>query len=237
MNLILFEASETGRLLPLDDPRARHILEVLRRAPGDTFDAGLIDGPRCKATLVAVDDAGLKLSFEPGEMPSPLAPITLIVGLPRPQTARKLLEEATTMGVEALHFVTCERGEASYRQSKLWSTGEWRRHVIAGAEQAFSTLLPDVSFDLALTEALDALVPGYCRLALDNYEAGSALGALHVEAPVVLALGPERGWSADERDLLRDHGFELVHLGERVLRVETACVAALSLVRAHLGLS
>ena len=237
MNLILFEASETGRLLPLDDPRARHILEVLRREPGDTFDAGLIDGPRCKATLVSVDDAGLKLSFEPGEMPSPMAPITLIVGLPRPQTARKLLEEATSMGVEALHFVSCDRGEASYRQSRLWSTGEWRRHVIAGAEQAFSTLLPDVSFDLSLEEALNALVPGYYRIALDNYEAASALGSLRVEPPVVLALGPERGWSADERDLLRNRGFELAHLGERVLRVETACVAALSLVRARLGLS
>ncbi len=237
MNLILFEASETGRLLPLDDPRARHILKVLHREPGDTFEAGLIDGPRCKATLVAIDDAGLKLSFEPGAMPSPLAPITLIVGLPRPQTARKLLEEATTLGVEALHFVACERGEASYRQSKLWSTGEWRRHVIAGAEQAFSTLLPDVSFDLSLTEAVEAVVPGYCKVALDNYEAASALGSMRVEAPVVLALGPERGWSAAERDLLRDHGFELAHLGERVLRVETACVAALSLVRAHLGLS
>ena len=237
MNLILFEASETGRPLPLDDPRASHILEVLRREPGDTFDAGLIDGPRCRATLVAVEDDGLRLSFEPGAMPLPLAPITLIVGLPRPQTARKLLEEATTMGVEALHFVSCDRGEASYRQSKLWSTGEWRRHVVAGAEQAFSTLLPDVSFDLSLAEALDALVPGYCRIALDNYEASSALGSLRVKAPVVLALGPERGWSAAERDLLHDHGFELAHLGERVLRVETACVAALSLVLAQLGLS
>jgi RsmE family RNA methyltransferase len=53
---------------------------------------------------------------------------------------------------------------------------------------------------------------------------------------VVLALGPERGWSASERDLLRAEGFQLVHLGERVLRVETACVAAIAVVKAKLSL-
>jgi RsmE family RNA methyltransferase len=56
-----------------------------------------------------------------------------------------------------------------------------------------------------------------------------------VEEPVVIAVGPERGWSARERTLLRDAGFRCVHLGERVLRVETACVASISLVRAQLG--
>jgi RsmE family RNA methyltransferase len=237
VNLILFEAPETLRPLPRTDARARHVLEVLRRVPGDSFDVGLIDGPRGKATLVSVDEAGLTLSFAWGELPPPLEPITLITGLPRPQTARKLLEEATTLGVEALHFVACERAEGSYRQSRLWSTDEWRRHVIAGAEQAFSTRLPRVSFDMTLTEALAAAPSSGSRIALDNYEAAPPLGAMRIEAPVVLALGPERGWSAGERELLRSKGFELAHLGERVLRLETACVAALALVRAKLGLS
>ena len=52
---------------------------------------------------------------------------------------------------------------------------------------------------------------------------------------VTLALGPERGWSAAERNLLRSQGFTLVHLGTRVLRVETAVVAAVTLVRSARG--
>jgi RsmE family RNA methyltransferase len=52
----------------------------------------------------------------------------------------------------------------------------------------------------------------------------------------VLALGPERGWGPADRAALRAHGFTLVHLGPRVLRSETAVVAALTLVRAQLGL-
>jgi RsmE family RNA methyltransferase len=72
------------------------------------------------------------------------------------------------------------------------------------------------------------------RLALDHYESAGSLGAVRLtpESQVVLALGPERGWSAGDRTLLRTHGFGLVHLGPRVLRCETAVVAALTLVRA-----
>lgn len=235
MNLILFEPSDLGRVLPLDDPRARHVLDVLRRRAGDGFDVGLIDGPRGKATVEAVESDGLHLRFEWGEAPPPLEPVTLIVGLPRPQTARKVLEEATALGVRAMHFFATERGDAGYGKSRLWSSDEWRRHLIAGAEQAFSTRLPEVTWGAALRDALGALDAGGTRLALDNYESPERLGAVKVVEPVVVAIGPERGWSEAERGLLRDAGFRFVHLGERVLRVETACVAAIALVRAGLG--
>jgi RsmE family RNA methyltransferase len=56
------------------------------------------------------------------------------------------------------------------------------------------------------------------------------------DAPVVLAFGSERGWSAAERDFLRTKNFFLVHLGSRVLRTETAVVTAVALVKARLGL-
>ena len=55
------------------------------------------------------------------------------------------------------------------------------------------------------------------------------------EKPVCLAIGPERGWSGKDRDLLRTAGFELVSLNERVLRVETAVTVGLTLVLAKLG--
>jgi 16S rRNA (uracil1498-N3)-methyltransferase len=74
------------------------------------------------------------------------------------------------------------------------------------------------------------------RLALDNYESPDALSAAAATAPVVLAFGPERGWSAGERAQLRTTGFGFVHLGPRVLRSETAVIATLAVVRAKLGL-
>jgi RsmE family RNA methyltransferase len=235
VNIVLFEPGETSLPLASTDPRARHVLEVLRFGAGDTFDAGLIDGPRGKATIAGVNATELHLEFAWGEEPPPLEPITLILGLPRPQTSRKVLEEATALGVSAMHFVVCDRSEPNYARSRLWTTDEWRRHLVEGAAQAFSTRLPAVESGHSLPEAIDALPSDGSRLALDNYEGAIRLSQAAVEPPVVLALGPERGWSARERDLLRGYGFEVAHLGERVLRVETACVAAIALVRAKLG--
>ena len=245
MNLILFDQAETERPLSRSDPRAAHVLDVLRRREGDTFDAGLVDGPRGKATVVTIGAEALTLSFVWGAPPLPLDPITLLVGLPRPQTARKILQEATALGVTAMHFVATEKSEASYAHSTLWGSGEWRRHLIAGAEQAFDTRLPHLTWSRPLAEVVAALPPTATRLALDHYEAASPLSRCHLiddngkgatTPDAVLAFGPERGWSARDRSLLRANGFSLVHLGTRVLRTETAVVVAVALVKSRLGL-
>lgn len=263
MNLILFEPAEIAVPLPRSDERAVHLLEVLRRGPGDTFDAGLVNGPRGKGTLVRVGEQALELSFAWGPPPSPLEPLHLLIGLPRPQTARKILQEASALGVARMEFFISEKGEGGYARSTLWSSGEWRRHLLAGVAQAFDTRMPEVEAGVTLPAALERLPLGGRRLALDNYEAAQVLVPESIGASdgspgrplpgdrsnvgteacpgdkigsgVVLALGPERGWSAAERNLLRAQGFTLVHLGPRVLRVETAVVAAVTLVRSARG--
>lgn len=235
VNLLLFEPAELTAPLPRRDPRAAHLLGVLRRKAGDTFDAGLVNGPRGKGTVVEIGPDALTLSFAWGTPPPPPEPVTLLIGLPRPQTARDILREATSLGAGALHFFQAEKGEPSYARSTLWSSGEWRRHVVTGAEQAFDTRLPAVTHGESLAAALAALPAAATRLALDNYESPQPLSAVTLGSPVVLAFGPERGWSAAERDLLRAGRFTFAHLGSRVLRSETAVIAALSVVRSRLG--
>ena len=237
VNVVLFTAAEAGRPLPRNDPRAIHLLEVLRRQPGESFDAGLINGPLGRGTLQAIRADALDLAFRWGPPPPPVDDLTLLLGLPRPQTARDILRDATALGVAALHFVRTGRSEPSYAHSSLWRNEEWRKHVLAGAAQAFTTGIPAVSHDATLPNALSALPAASLRLALDNYEAAAALAAQPIppDRPVTLAFGPERGWTADDRALLRAHGFSLVHLGTRVLRLETAVTAALTLVKAARG--
>jgi len=218
VNIILFRSPEVELPLPRRDPRARHLLTVLRRRPGDTFDAGVVNGPRGKGTLVAVEEGQLLLTFSWGESPPPLHPLALLIGLPRPQTARDILREATALGVAAMHFIRTEKGEASYARSTLWTSGAWEECVISGAAQACCTRLPEVTHGRTLAEAIAAL------------PAGSVAGQ-----PVVLALGAERGWSAAERTQLSVGGFSLAHLGSRVLRTETACIAALALLKSQRG--
>jgi len=236
MNLILFEPTELAAPLSRTDPRAAHLLKVLRRSVGDMFDAGLINGPRGKGTLIAIGTDSLTLTFSWGSAAPGPEPIVLLIGLPRPQTARDILREATSLGAGAMHFFRAEKGEASYAQSNLWSSGEWRRHLVTGAEQAFDPRLPAVTHGQTLAAVIAALPTGATRIALDNYESPQPLSAVAVASPVSLAFGPERGWSAAERDLLRASGFAFAHLGPRVLRSETAVIAAVAVVRSRLGL-
>lgn len=234
MNILLFASSEIAAPLPRNDRRARHLIEVLHRGPGEEFDAGLLNGPRGKGRIVALDADALTLAFD-WTTPAPTPdPITLLLGLPRPQTARDILRDATTLGVAALVFVGTEKSDPNYASSSLWREAEWRNHVLAGAEQAFTTQIPEVTASLPLSTALASLSSDGLRLALDNYEASRPLAsfALPAAQPLVLALGPERGWGARDRAELRAAGFEFAHLGSRVLRLETAVIAALTLAKA-----
>jgi 16S rRNA (uracil1498-N3)-methyltransferase len=232
LNLVLFEPSEIGRPLSRMDPRAVHILEILRRKEGDLFDAGIVDGARGKGTVAAVGPETLSFAFAAVEEPAPADPIHLLVALPRPQTARKILGEATSLGVASIRFFPSEKGEPGYATSTLWTTTEWRRHLLDGAAQAFDTRIPVVLHAPSLADSAASLPAGCARIALDNYEAARRMAPGGAAAPIVLAFGPERGWSAAERDFLRGNGFELAHLGGRVLRTETAVVAAISIAKA-----
>ena len=219
VNLILFQPEETGRPLPRDDRRARHLLEVLRRNVGDSFDAGVVNGAQGKGVLTAIGPTMVNFSLTLGPEPDPLPSITVVVGLPRPQTARDILRDATTLGATSLHFVRTEKTEPSYAASSLWTGGEWLRHVVAGAEQAFDTRVPVVAATSTLAEAIstESGSANGSRIALDNYEAKVPLSAMNPGLPLTVAIGGERGWSA------------------RDLRTETAVVAALAILRGRLG--
>lgn len=236
MNIILFEPQEIPQPLSKQDPRAVHILDVLRRSPGEPFDVGQINGLRGKAQIASVSENHLTLQFTwDTDVPAPEV-VTLIAGLCRPQSCRRILREAATLGVARMLFPRTERGESTYADSSLWTTDEYVRQVRTGVEQAFTTQIPTAEVGMGLTDAISS-AGGDLRIAVDNYEGASALVDVVPPTPVplVLAVGSERGWSAVERDLLRDAGYQLAGMGARVLRAETAVIAALAVIKAGSG--
>lgn len=236
MNIVLFEPTEIDRPLPRSDPRARHLLNVLRRKEGDTFDVGCVNGPRGRAVLRSITATQLECAFSWSEVHPPPAPTHLAVGFPRPQTARDILREASSLGTVALNFVTTHRSDPNYPASSLWSSGQWRRHALTGVAQAFDTHLPEVRW----TESLGQLLRrwsdlGITPLVLDVYGDHPPLGDCPLPDPaarVGVLIGPERGWAAPDRALCADGGAVFTTLGDRVLRTETAVVAALTLINA-----
>ncbi|HUG13261.1 MAG TPA: RsmE family RNA methyltransferase [Opitutaceae bacterium] len=239
MNIILFDPEEIGSPLLISDPRAIHLIDTLRMRTGDDFDAGVVNGPRGKARIVSIDEASITFESTLDVSPLPQDPLDIIVGLPRPQSARRILHDAAALGLRRLVFTQSARSDPNYARSTLWSSGEWRRHLIDGAQQAFDTRIPEVIPNLLLAEATARSNVGL-RIAFDNYEAPTSLPALlrsRSEAPqtVTLAFGPERGWDAADREMLRASGFALASLGHRVMRVETAIASAVAVLRAELG--
>jgi len=237
MNLLLFADDRTERHLPPEDARVAHIRNVLGMTAGDRFDTGVVNGPHGKALIVEDSQKeGMHLRIEWTREPEPSLPIDLIVGLPRPQTARKILRETTALGISSISFFESEKGEPSYRQSKLWTTAEWERQLIQGAEQAFTTRIPQVRHFQSLETAVSTGDGDRGRIALDVYEGTGPLSAMpDPQKSYTLAIGSERGWSAAERSILRENRFLILDLGGRVLRTETACVAAISIVAARMN--
>lgn len=240
MNIILLtpEAAASGRLAPGE--ALNHLRDVVRVRVGGSFFVGVPDGLRGKAVVTALSDDGLAFTVAWESAVQPRLPVAVVIGLPRPQTARKVLHDLASMGVAHLAFFKSEKGDPAYATATLWRDGEAAEFVRKGVEQAFSTLHPVVTvhdaLGPALTAASGAVPAGAALVAPDVYGAVGPLGPQFAGKPgAVLAIGPERGWSDRERTMLKQSGYVTAHLGDRVLRVETAAVASVAIACAGLG--
>ncbi|MDR2515799.1 MAG: 16S rRNA (uracil(1498)-N(3))-methyltransferase [Spirochaetaceae bacterium] len=243
MNIILFENGEIGKPLPRRDERTVHLLKVLHKQAGDTFDAGVFDGLRGTGKIEAVRrDGSLEYSLDLRLPPPPKAPVRVGVGFPRPIQLRRLLRDLSSLGVEAIDLLGTELGEKSYRDTKLLSDGGARAALVEGAVQSRDTVLPEIRVypDLAAWLAErpwdrgQALSP--LLVAADNVRPeGTFSHLVSRRRPMTLAAGSERGWSDAERDRLEQAGFVRLSLGKRALRTETACVAAVVLALEKTG--
>ena len=230
MNLVLITESEITHGLSSNDERTQHLCGTVGLKVGDTFYVGVANGRRGLAKILALSPQ-LTFAVVWEKTIQPRLPLKVIVGLPRPQTAKKVLHDLASLGVDEIIFFQPEKGDPGYATSSLWKNDEWLDSLKKGAEQACSTHLPKVQHFASLKITLETLPNLGQGLALDPYEATEALGvAASSKSPVTLALGPERGWSANERVLLREKHFQFYHLGDRILRVEAAALVGSALV-------
>ncbi|MDR0601299.1 MAG: RsmE family RNA methyltransferase [Treponema sp.] len=245
MNLILLEEHELGKTLSRRDERTVHLIKVLHKKTGDVFDAGIIGGGRGRGRIEKINlDGSLRISLRLDEDSPARLPLRAAVGFPRPIQLRRLLRDLSSLGICAVDLLETDLGDKSYRNTNLLKDGGARAALIEGAAQSRDTTIPPLSLfaplDQWLTErpwdrekdagALPLLI------AADNVRPEGAVSRLTpTRRPVVLAIGPERGWSDRERKLLEDSGFLRLSLGGRALRTETACVAAAVLALEKMG--
>ena len=241
MNIVLFEKNEISSPLKLNDERAQHILKILRKKEGDTFSCGIIKGMAGKAEIIQISDEGIKFSFYPESDGKPLNPLKMIIGFPRPIQLKRLLRDVAALGIQEVHLTGTELGEKSYMKSNLLERGTAYKMLLDGTVQAASTHIPALFLHQNLKECLQEISKNQAELkiALDNVNASENLFSFmqnHAQKfPVIAAIGSERGWTDNERQLLEKSGFTRCSMGQRIMRTETAATVASSIILASSG--
>jgi RsmE family RNA methyltransferase len=243
MNRILLAPDEippTGSIV-LHDRRAVHIRQVLRAEPGTVLQAGIINGPRGTATVKDLGPSGVRLVFRATQKPDPLPRADLLLALPRPKVMKRLWAQLSALGIGHIILTNAWKVERNYFDTHILDPAVYRPLLIDGLQQAAATRLPRVSihrrFKPLIEDQLSTLSNADLRIVAHPQAQRSINSTIQNIRPqrVLIATGPEGGWTPYELDLLGQHGFQQARLSSRILRSDTACIAILSVVHALLS--
>ena len=234
MNLVLLAAPDiiphTSRAL-LRGRRHAHVLTVHRARPGDVLNVGLEDGQMGQGKVLRLTDTELEMEVVFNTAPPPKVPVILAVALMRPPVLKRVLQTATAMGVTEIHIFHARRVEKSFWNSTSLAPAEIREQLVLGLEQAKDTRLPSViyhkKFKPFVEDVLPNLLLGRRGVVADPSGQPFNKGA---QGPAVLIIGPEGGFIPYELEKFLATGCVLAGLGPRILRVETAVTAFLTLL-------
>ena len=232
MNVLLFDAADEiapGRVR-VADRRHRHVREILRARIGDPLEVGRIGGQLGRGTIRTLDEHALELDFALERDPPPPHALTVALALPRPPSLRKVLQQATALGVKRFVLFSSARVEKSYWQSTGLADAALREQLLLGLEQAGDTVLPVIERARRFRPFVEDVLPKLADGAPILVAHPGAVSATAAEAhgARVLVVGPEGGLLPHELALLESVGARRIGLGPRVLRVETAVVALLA---------
>jgi len=230
-------AFSPGAEFALPEAAARHAVAVLRLQVGDTLSLFNGEGGEYRASLVAVGkrDARVRLiEFHAAERESPLD-ITLALGISSGERMDYSLQKATELGVTSIQPLATERSVvklAGERADKRLQ--HWQHVVIAACEQCGRNRVPAVAPVQKLFAYL-AAIDRSKRLLLLSPDAGTPLKRVAPARAAVLLIGAEGGLAPAEIEAAQASGFESVSLGPRILRTETAAIAAIAAMQARWG--
>jgi 16S rRNA (uracil1498-N3)-methyltransferase len=230
-----------GSLVELPPEPAAHLARVLRARSGDELTLFNGDGREFAGAVEAV--RGSRVSASVGaalcaERESPLA-LTLLQCLPRGDRMDLIVQKSTELGVSRIQPVLSRRSVVRLDAKQAGSkTQHWRAIAISACEQCGRNRLPVIDPPLELIDHLSAAegsraaAPGL-RLVL---EPGMSEALPHDPGGgIELAIGPEGGFAAEELEAMRLAGFQRVALGPRILRSETAAIAAIAWLQTRYG--
>jgi 16S rRNA (uracil1498-N3)-methyltransferase len=150
------------------------------------------------------------------------------------------IEKATELGVSRITPILARRTEKHLAQAAAKRADRWRRIALEASKQSRRTTIPEIADPIALMPALEQ-EQSPVRILLSETEQSTALSAALTSSDrptgyesVALAIGPEGGWTPEEMALFVQHNWQPVTLGPRILRAETAAIAAIAIASSYL---
>ncbi|MGB2246436.1 MAG: 16S rRNA (uracil(1498)-N(3))-methyltransferase [Alcanivorax sediminis] len=229
MNLLLLTPEQhlgNDRWL-LSDRQANHVLKVLKLIEGDQVRAGIFQGGMGIAHIESINNNRIEVLFKvEHQSPSPLG-LSVLLALPRPKMLKRILIDATSLGIKQIVLINSWKVDKSYWQTPNLKADLLHEKMLLGLEQARDTTLPTLTlaprFRPFVEDELDGWAGNSQRILAHpgNYPAMPH----SLTGPVTLAIGPEGGWTDYEIEMLGKQGFQCHSFGSRILRVETALPA------------
>jgi len=227
-----------GNSVTLDERESHYLGHVLRLAPGDELVAFNGRGAERVATIGSVQRRGAVLELRAAQVPLTESPLdlTLLLALPKSDAMDLVVQKATELGVRTLAPAFTEfsvvRLDAERSERRI---DHWRKIARSACEQCGRHRPPTIAAPLPLAEALAALPAAVARFALDP-AADRALDEQPAPTSgLVIAVGPEGGFGVSDWRCLDTAQFIRVTLGPRVLRAETAALAACAVAQSLWG--
>ena len=240
MSVARFHVPEAapGARLELPDHSAHHAREVLRLRAGAivrVFDGA---GAEFEATLESVTRKGVFLKLAGPVAARAESPLRIVLALSPLKGDRMelVIQKATELGVAEVRPVICARTDAAARPALQGSRQDrWEKVAAGAAEQCGRAVVPHVAPTVELRQLLADPFEGR-RLHFSEAQGASPLAREGPRPAAVLALvGPAGGWEPHESERLREAGFEAASLGPRILRAETAAIAAVTALQVLWG--
>jgi len=212
----------------------RHHLRVRRLRPGDHVE--LVDdrghGYEAVVETLAIDRAEVRLVETPVQTRESPLDLTLAVASLKADKLDLIVEKATELGVTRIVVFTCTRSLGVAGERRM---GRWRRIAVSAAKQCGRSAVPAIEGPATLS-ATAARAADVRLLCWEGAAPGSAFPQpSRGVSSVLVVVGPEGGFTDDEVAHLQSSGFDVVSLGPRIVRAETAAIAAVSLAQQRWG--
>lgn len=232
MNLVLLEKKDFigEHLVLLDGRRFRHLTRVNRVAEKDQLVCGLLNGKVGTGSIKKVSHDCLEMSVCLDKDPPDPLPLTLVMALPRPKMLKRIIESVTSLGVKHIYLINSWRVEKSFWQSPLLEEEQLRQHMLLGLEQSRDTILPQIYQKRFFTPFVAEELPLISKNSLCMTAHPKTLKKCPsgVNKEITLVVGPEGGFIDIEVATLEKQGFISYHIGQRILKVETAVTFLIS---------